>query len=83
MSDAQREEFAILMGQLSVAQSEYDAAQKALALARANAERFVAFCARENKVPLGQDKWRFDQFALRFTQEPALNGHINGNGKEG
>lgn len=80
MTDAQREEFAILMGQLATAQSEYNAAEKALGLARANAERFVGFCARENRVPLGQDKWRFDQFQLRFTQEPV---HMNGNGKEG
>ncbi len=66
LSPAQRERFAILVGQLGATRAEFEAAKRAQDVAQNNASGFVDYCMQELGVPVGEG-WTFVQAELRFV----------------
>lgn len=72
LSLAQREHLMMLVGQMNITHAEMEAAQQAHETAAANANSFLAYCAREhgtNSAP-----WRFEQEQMRFVYDPVTEG---------
>jgi hypothetical protein len=79
LSLAQREHLMMLVGQMNITHAEMEAAQQAHETATANANSFLAYCAREHGT--NTPAWRFDQDRTTFFYEPVVEGDPNDNGR--
>lgn len=81
LSLAQREHLQMLVGQMNITHAEMEAAQQAHETATANANSFLAYCAREHGA--NSQPWRFEQEFMRFIYDPVPEGDPANNGRVG
>lgn len=81
LSLAQREHLLMLVGQMNITHAEMEAAQQAHETATANANSFLAYCAREHGA--NSQPWRFVQEQMQFIYDPVPEGDPDGNSRVG